>query len=157
VRPLTITERGELMSIEDRMIALGITLPEASNPQDSYTNCVQTGILLFVSEKGPVPGTDPVPCGKLGQEYSLEQGYQFAMLAGLDVLASVKHELGSLDRVSRVIKVEGFINAINSFEQHPKVLDGCSDLFAQVFEERGIHARSVFGATSIARQPPHHH
>lgn len=76
------------------------------------------------------------------------------MLTGLDILATVKLELGSLDQVARVVKIQGFVNATESFEDHPKVLDGCSDLFAQVFGARGIHARSVFGAVSVRGNLP---
>ncbi|MFK7732859.1 MAG: RidA family protein, partial [Pseudomonadales bacterium] len=70
-------------------------------------------------------------------------------LAGLDILAALKLELGDLNRISRVVKLQGFLNATDSFEQHPKVLDGCSDLMVQVFGDKGLHARSVFGATSV--------
>ena len=142
------------MNIESRIKHLEIELPEASNPQGSYTNCVQTGNLVFVSGKGPTAGLTEIPKGKIGREYSLDEGYAFARVTGLDILAALKLELGSLDRISRVVKVQGFINATEDFERHPKVLDGCSDLFAQVFEERGVHARSVFGATSVRGNLP---
>lgn len=142
------------MDFDSRVIELGLILPEASNPQGSYTNIVRTGNLLFVSGKGPVAGLDEVPKGKLGKEYTVEEGYQFAKQTGLDILAALKFELGSLDRVSRVVKLQGFVNATENFEQHPKVLDGCSDLMAEVFGEQGVHARSVFGATSVRGNLP---
>ena len=142
------------MSAEERIHELGISLPTASNPQGSYTNCVQTGNLVFVSGKGPVAGLSEPPRGKLGAEYNVEEGYEFARLTGLDILAALRLEYGSLKRISRVVKVQGFINATEDFESHPKVLDGCSDLFAAVFGEGGIHARSVFGATSVRGNLP---
>jgi len=142
------------VGVEERINNLGLILPAASNPQGSYANCVRTGNLLFVSGKGPVAGLATVPRGKLGKEYSVTEGYEFAMLTGLDILATVKLELGSLDQVARVVKIQGFVNATESFEDHPKVLDGCSDLFAQVFGARGIHARSVFGAVSVRGNLP---
>lgn len=142
------------MSIDDRLSSLGLTLPTASTPQGSYTNCVMTGSLLYVSGKGPVAGLNPPPAGKLGAEFTIEQGYQFARLTGLDILAALKLELGQLDRVSRVVKLQGFINATPDFEHHPKVLDGCSDLMTEVFGDRGVHARSVFGATSVRGNLP---
>ncbi|MGY3572622.1 RidA family protein [Vibrio paucivorans] len=111
------------MTIENRLSELGLTLPTASDPQGSYCNCVRTGNLLYVSGKGPVAGLSEVPKGKIGQTYSVEQGYQFARATGLDILAAVKLELGSLDKVTRVVKLQGFINATSDFEQHPKVLD----------------------------------
>ncbi|MEZ8826001.1 RidA family protein [Vibrio amylolyticus] len=142
------------MTIEKRLIELGLTLPTASNPQGSYSNCVRTGNLLYVSGKGPVAGLDVVPKGKLGREYTAEEGYEFAKATGLDILTAVKLELGSLDKVSRVVKLQGFINATEEFEQHPKVLDGCSDLMAEVFGHKGVHARSVFGAMSVRGNLP---
>jgi len=137
------------MSIDDRLEKLGIRLPPASNPAANYTNCVRTGDLLFVSGKGPLPqGTAP-PKGKLGREFSTKDGYEFARLTALDILAAVKLELGTLDRVRRVVKLQGFVNAVSDFEEHPQVLNGASDLMVEVFEERGVHARSVLGATSL--------
>ena len=137
------------MDIESRLQQLGIVLPVASDPQGGYCNCVRTGDLLYVSGKGPVAGLAVVPKGKLGREYTTEQGYEFAKATGLDILAALKLELGSLDRVSSVVKLQGFVNATEDFEQHPKVLDGCSDLMKGVFGDAGVHARSVFGVVSL--------
>ena len=142
------------MHIEKRLADLGIQLPEASNPAANYTNCVETGSLLFVSGKGPVAGLDVVPKGRLGSEYSVDEGYFYARQTGLDILAAVKSFLGDLDKVVRVVKLQGFVNATMDFEHHPKVLDGCSDLMAEVFGEKGVHARSVFGATSLRGSLP---
>ncbi|PKF50199.1 RidA family protein [Enterovibrio nigricans] len=139
---------------EAQLIALGLQLPKVSNAQGNYANCVRTGNLLYVSGKGPVAGLDVVPKGKLGREYSVDEGYEFAKATGLDILAAVKLELGSLDNIARVVKIQGFVNATEDFEQHPKVLDGCSDLFATVLGERGVHARSVFGALSLRGNLP---
>ncbi len=140
--------------IEARLETLGLKLPIASDPQGSYCNCVRTSNLLYVSGKGPMAGLDVIPKGKLGREYTTEQGYEFAKATGLDILAALKLELGSLSRVKRVVKLQGFVNATEEFEQHPKVLDGCSDLMAQVFGEKGVHARSVFGAISVRGNLP---
>jgi enamine deaminase RidA (YjgF/YER057c/UK114 family) len=142
------------MSIELRLAELGIQLPEASNPAANYTNCVQTGSLLYVSGKGPLPVDGKPPRGKLGSEYSTAAGIAFARSTGLDILAAVRLELGSLDRVSRVVKIQGFVNATPDFDEHPKVLNGCSDLMVEVFGDRGVHARSVFGATSLRANLP---
>ena len=142
------------MTIEQRLKDLGIALPVASNPAANYTNCVQTGVLLFVSGKGPVvPGQTP-PKGKLGREYATKEGYEFARTTGLDILAAVKLELGTLDRVARVVKMQGFINATEEFEEHPNVLNGCSDLMVEVFGDKGIHARSVTGVPSVRGNLP---
>jgi enamine deaminase RidA (YjgF/YER057c/UK114 family) len=142
------------VSIAKRLKELGITLPSASNPAANYTNCVRSGSLLFVSGKGPLPDGGAHPKGKLGREFTTEQGYAFARSTGLDILAAVQLELGDLERVVRVVRLQGFINATTDFEEHPQVLNGCSDLMVQVFGERGVHARSVLGANSLRANLP---
>jgi enamine deaminase RidA (YjgF/YER057c/UK114 family) len=139
-----------MASIERRLAELNITLPPASNPAANYTNCVESNGLLFVSGKAPqpAPGAKP-PNGKLGREFTTQQGYDFARSTGLDILAVVRLALGDLDRVTRVVKLQGFVNATDAFDQHPQVLDGCSDLMVQVFGDKGVHARSVLGAVSV--------
>lgn len=137
-------------SIETRLEKLGIVLPEASNPAAEYTNFVEVNGLLFVSGKGP----SGKPKGKLGQEFTTAEGYQFAWQAGIEVLAVVKSALGSLDRVKRVVKIQGFVNAVPQFEEHHKVLNGCSELMVQVLGEKGVHARSVLGAVSVRDNLP---
>lgn len=137
------------MMIDEKLETLGITLPKASHPAANYTNCVRTGNLLFVSGKGPAAAGGVAPKGKLGREFTTKEGYAFARSAALDTLAAVKLELGSLDRVRRVVKLQGFVNATADFEEHPKVLNGASDLMVEIFGERGVHARSVLGANSL--------
>lgn len=137
------------MSFEERIRRLGLTLPAGTAPAANYANAVRTGNLLFISGKGPLPGNGGLPKGKLGREFSVEEGYRFARSAALDLIAVMRAELGSLDRVARVVEVQGFVNATPEFEDHPKVLNGCSDLLVEVFGERGIHARSVMGAMSL--------
>ncbi len=139
---------------EVRLSRLGLVLPKASEPKGNYSSCVRSGNLLFVSGKGPVAGLAQPPKGKLGRDFNVEQGYWFAKVTALDILATVKQELGSLNHVSRVVKIQGFINATEDFEEHPKVLDGCSNLMVRVFGERGMHARSVFGAVSLRNNLP---
>jgi enamine deaminase RidA (YjgF/YER057c/UK114 family) len=89
------------------------------------------------------------PKGKVGREYTVEQAYQHARSVGLDLLAVMRSELGSLDRVKRVVKVLGMVNAVSDFEDHPKVINGCSDLFVEVLGEAGKHARSAVGMGSL--------
>ena len=137
------------MRIDDRLAELGIELPEASNPAANYTNCVLAGDLLFVSGKGPLAVDGKPPKGKLGREFTTEEGYAFARSTGLDILAAVKLELGSLDRVRRVVKLQGFVNSTADFEEQPQVLNGASDLMVEVCGDRGVHARSVLGAVSL--------
>ena len=140
---------------EKRLKELGIALGPVSSPVANYVNAVRTGNLLYLAGKGGPPGPDGKrPKGKLGREFSVEQGYQHARDTGLEILAVIRAELGSLDRVKRVIKVLGMVNAVPEFEDHPKVINGCSDLLVQVFGERGKHARSAVGMGSLPMQIP---
>jgi enamine deaminase RidA (YjgF/YER057c/UK114 family) len=139
-----------MTSVEERFEKLGYVLPKASQPAAKYTNFVITNGLVFVSGKGPSGS----PSGKLGSDYTTQEGYLFARETGLEVLAALKEGLGSLDKIKRVIKVQGFINAVPDFQEHHKVLDGFSDLMNEVFLDSGIHARSVFGAVSLRDNLP---
>ena len=142
------------MSAEQRLRDLNITLPLVSAPAANYANAVRTGNLLFISGKGPLPENGKSPKGKLGREFTVEDGYRLARSAALDLIAVMRAELGSLDHVARVVEVQGFINTTPEFEDHAKVLNGCSDLLVEVFQQRGIHARSVFGANSLRNGLP---
>lgn len=143
-----------MSTIDQRLAALNIVLPPASDPAANYSNCVESGGLLFVSGKGPLSLGGKPPRGKLGREFSTEQGYGFARSTGLDILAVVRLALGDLDRVRRVAKLQGFVNATDDFDQHPQVLNGCSDLMVEVFGDKGVHARSVMGAASLRAALP---
>ncbi|MFD3258225.1 RidA family protein [Paenibacillus lentus] len=139
-----------MSSVEARLEALKITLPAASDPAAKYANYVIVNGLMFVSGKGPRGN----PKGKLGQDFTTAEGYEFARQAGIEVLAVLKSALGSLDRVKRAVKVQGFVNATAEFEEHHKVFNGFSDLLMEVFEDKGSHARSVFGAVSVRENLP---
>ena len=137
------------MSAEQRLKELGIDLGTVSPPVANYVNAVRTGKLLFLAGKGPRAVDGKRPQGKVGREYTTEQAYQHARTVGMDLLAVMRAELGSLDRVQRVVKVLGMVNAVPEFQDHPKVINGCSDLFVEVFGERGKHARSAVGMGSL--------
>jgi enamine deaminase RidA (YjgF/YER057c/UK114 family) len=138
------------MSAEQRLKELQLDLGKVSAPVANYVNAVRTGNLLFLSGKGPKALADGKrPSGKVGREYTAEQAYQYARTVGADLLAVMRAELGSLDKVKRVVKVLGMVNAVPEFQDHPKVINGCSDLFVAVFGERGKHARSAVGMGSL--------
>ena len=140
---------------EKRLQELGIRLGPVAAPVANYVNAVRTGNLLYLAGKGGPPGPDGKrPRGKLGREFTVEQGYKHARDTGLEILAVIRHELGSLDKVRRVVKVLGMVNAVPEFEDHPKVINGCSDLLVEVFGERGKHARSAVGMGSLPMQIP---
>ena len=133
------------MSAEKRLKELGIQLAPPSPPVANYVNAVRTGNLLFLAGKGPGGSVS----GKLGREFNIEQGYEHARSVGLALLAVMRQELGSLDRVKRVVKVLGMVNGTPEFTDQPKVINGCSDLFVEVLGERGKHARSAVGMGSL--------
>ena len=111
----------------------------------NYVNAVRTGNLLFLAGKGPAGGVS----GVVGKDMTVEQAYGHARTVGLNLMAVMKDELGSLDRVKRIVKVLGMVNAVPGFGDQPKVINGCSDLFVEVFGERGRHARSAVGMGSL--------
>ena len=137
------------MSAEKRLKELGIELAPVTPPVANYVNAVRTGKLLFLAGKGPGPVK-----GKLGREFTVEQGSQHARAVGLALLSVMQAELGSLDRVQRVVKVLGMVNAVPEFQDHPKVINGCSDLFVEVLGDKGRHARSAVGMGSLPNGIP---
>jgi enamine deaminase RidA (YjgF/YER057c/UK114 family) len=141
------------VSAEKKLKELGIDLGAVSAPIANYVNAVRAGDLLFLAGKGPrADASGKRPQGKVGREYTAEQAYQHARGVGMDLLAVMRAELGSLDKVKRVIKVLGMVNAMPEFQDHPKVINGCSDLFVAVLGERGRHARSAVGMGSLPMQ-----
>jgi enamine deaminase RidA (YjgF/YER057c/UK114 family) len=138
------------LSPEENLKKLKIDLGTVSAPVANYVNAVKAGNLLFLAGKGPrADASGKRPQGKVGREYTAEQAYQHARSVGLDLLAVMRQELGSLDKVKRVVKVLGMVNAVPEFTDHPKVINGCSDLFVEVLGERGKHARSAVGMGSL--------
>ena len=137
------------MSVSDRLAELGIQLPVPPAPAAAYVPTVQTGNLVFVSGQGPVREGKPVYVGRLGAEYSLEEGCAAARLAMINCLAQLQAHLGSLDRVQRIVKVLGFVACVDSFEQQPFVINGGSELLEQVFGPAGRHARSAVGVNKL--------
>jgi enamine deaminase RidA (YjgF/YER057c/UK114 family) len=134
---------------EKRLADLGMTLPDVPDAIANYVGAVHTGNLLFLSGRGPRRDGQWVNNGKLGQEVTVEQGYEAAQLTMLNLLATIKAELGDLDRVTRVVKLTGMVNAIPSFGEHPQVINGASDLLVKVFGDKGKHARAAFGVGSL--------
>src|SRR5216110_3888309 len=138
------------MGAEARLKEKNITLPRPATPVANYVGAVRAGNLLFVSGHGPLRADGkPSVRGKVGRELSVEQGYQVAREVGLNLLATTRASLGSLDKVKRVVKVLGMVNSADGFGDQPKVINGFSDLMVEVFGENGRHARSAVGMAEL--------
>jgi enamine deaminase RidA (YjgF/YER057c/UK114 family) len=130
------------MSVSDRLKAAGVTLPDARPPVANYVPFVMTGNLLFIS--GQVSVTpDGLITGRLGEDMTVEQGQQAARACAINLIAQIKSALGDLDRVTRIVKLGGFVNAAGDFTDIPKVVNGCSDLMVEIFGDKGRHARAA--------------
>ncbi|HTL83773.1 MAG TPA: RidA family protein [Acidimicrobiia bacterium] len=136
------------MSIDTRLRELGIELPQVFPPAGNYVGCVIDHGLAYVGGHGPVAGSDVVQ-GKVGATVTLEEGKRAARMTALSILATLNAELGSLDRVERIIKVFGMVNVAPGFNQTPAVIDGCSDLLVEVFGDAGRHTRSAVGMAEL--------
>jgi enamine deaminase RidA (YjgF/YER057c/UK114 family) len=134
--------------IEERLAELGIVLPPVMPPAGNYAKCVVDGTTLYVSGHGPVSGDEMIR-GKVGSDLTLEQGRHAARLTGLSLLASMQAELGTLDRIERIVKLLGMVNVAPGFDRTPEVINGCSDLFVDIFGEAGRHARSAVGLAEL--------
>ena len=137
-------------TIEARLKEQGITLPQAAAPAANYVPFVVTGNLVFVSGQVTVDNGTLKYQGTVGDDLTIDDGYAAARLCGLNLIAQVKAACGDdLDRVKRVVKLGGFVNCTAGFTDHPKVINGASDLMAEVFAETGQHARFAVGAPSL--------
>jgi len=133
---------------EARIVALGLVLPEPFPPVGSYLSCQRSGDLLYVGGHGPIDGAATI-IGKVGTDLTLEQGRDAARMTALSILATMRAELGTLDRVEQIVKVLGMVNVGGTFNQMPAVIDGCSDLLVDVFGDAGRHTRSAVGLAEL--------
>jgi enamine deaminase RidA (YjgF/YER057c/UK114 family) len=137
-------------AIDQRLDELGIILPEIPKPAGNYVPCVRTGNLLFLSGQGPRDNAGELKTGKVGGDVTAEEAYKHARLVGLQLLAVARQALdGDLTRVRRVVKLLGMVNGTPEFDRQPFVVNGCSDLFVEVFGDAGRHARSAVGMGSL--------
>jgi enamine deaminase RidA (YjgF/YER057c/UK114 family) len=137
------------MPIEDKIQSLGLTLLPVVKPVANYVPAVKSGPLVFLSGHGPVKDNGQLITGKVGYDLNLDEGYEAAKRAAVALLSSLKAEIGDLDRVMRIVKVFGMVNCRPDFFDHPKVINGASDLLVEIFEEKGKHARSAMGMNSL--------
>jgi len=137
------------MSAEKNIVDKGITLPKAPKPVANYITSLRVGDVLYVSGHGPAPLDGVKTLGKVGHDLTADEGYQSARRTGLSILATVREALGSLDKVERVVKILGMVNAPPDFRDHPRVINGCSDLFVEIFGDAGRGVRSAVGMSSL--------
>jgi len=140
-----------MSQIDARLKELKIELPPVPNAAGNYVHAKRVGNLMYLSGKGPGAGVK----GRLGENMSIEEGYKHARATGLTLIATLKQALdGDLDRVVDIVKVLGMVNATPDFGDQPKVINGCSDLFVEVFGDKGRHARSAVGMGSLPNGIP---
>jgi enamine deaminase RidA (YjgF/YER057c/UK114 family) len=139
------------MGADARLKELGIVLPPLPKPVANYVPYRLVGNVLYLSGQGPRENGVSLT-GKLGAGVSLEEGYRRARVVGLGLLSAMRDALGSLDRVDYIVKLLGMVNAVPEFNDSPKVINGCSDLFVEVFGEAGRHARSAVGNVMLPNQ-----
>jgi enamine deaminase RidA (YjgF/YER057c/UK114 family) len=134
---------------ESKLKEKGIVLIPPSSPVANYVNAVRTGNLLYLAGKGPLKADNTYVTGKIGKDLTIEQGYEAARITAINHLAVLKNELGSLNKVKRIVKVLGMVNCTEDFKDQPKVINGYSDLMVEIFGDNGKHARSAVGMNSL--------
>jgi enamine deaminase RidA (YjgF/YER057c/UK114 family) len=138
-----------MTNIDTRLGELGLTLPAPPKPMATYATAVRLGDLLYVSGTGPLRTDGSYVTGRLGDDLDIDGGQAAARLCALAMLATVRAHAGSLDQIARIVKVLGFVNATPDFSEHPKVMNGFSDLMVQILGDVGLGARSAVGAPSL--------
>lgn len=140
---------GFAQSPEKKLKELGIELFEPTPPIANYVKAVRVGNLIYLSGHGPGQADGTTVTGKVGSDLTIEEGKEAARLTAISLLSTLKKEIGSLNKVVRVVKVTGMVNCTDNFTQHPQVINGCSDLLVDVFGEKGKHARAAVGMSSL--------
>jgi enamine deaminase RidA (YjgF/YER057c/UK114 family) len=136
------------MSVQDKLAALGLTLPAVPAPVAAYVNCVRSGNLLFLSGGLPIDGDRKV-IGKVPTDVSVDEAKEGARMIILNRLAVIQEEIGSLDKVRQIVALNGFVNSEADFYGHPQVINGASELLVEIFGDKGKHSRTALGAASL--------
>ena len=139
---------GRITLIEEKLEALGITLPIPPTPAGSYVPAVRTGNLLYISGQIPMEDGKVIFTGKVS-EGNIEIAQKSARMCAVNILAQIKRELGNLDKVTKVVRLSGFVNSVSEFSQQPKVINPASDLFFEIFGENGKHSRIAVGVANL--------
>ncbi len=142
------------MSAEDRLRILGLRLPELRAPVANFLPFARVGRLIWVSGQVPLDPNGGLLAGRVGAEFTVDEAADIARGVGLTLLSVIRQAAGSLDAVARVVKINGYVNAVPGFAQHPRVIDGVSNLMVEVFGEPGRHARAAIGAAGLPGNVP---
>ena len=137
------------MTIEEKLKELGIELKTPPSPVANYIPVQQTGNLIYLSGQGPRNESGDFISGKVGSDITAEEAYELARNTAINLVSAMKSYLGSLDKVKKIVKVFGMVNSTSDYTDHPKVINGCSDFFVEVFGDKGRHARSAVGMGSL--------
>lgn len=143
-----------MSQVEDRLHAIGLTVPPVVMPLAAYVPAMRSGIHVYTAGQLPMVEGELAAAGRLGAEISAEEGAELAKICGLNAIAAVKSVIGDLDRVVRVVKVVGFVASTPEFTSHPAVVNGASNLFKEAFGEAGVHARSAVGVAALPLGAP---
>ncbi|MEQ8304382.1 MAG: RidA family protein [Cyclobacteriaceae bacterium] len=146
---ISLTSYAQKVDYDKKVEELGITLIPPTKPIANYVKAVRTGNLLFLSGHGPSRADGTSITGKVGKDITTEDGYAAAKQVGISLLSTIKAELGTLNKVKRIVKVHGMVNCTDDYTDQPKVINGCSDLMVAVFGENGKHARAAVGMNSL--------
>jgi enamine deaminase RidA (YjgF/YER057c/UK114 family) len=149
ITALALTNVVNAQDAETKLKEKGIVLITPSSPVANYVNVVRVGDMLYLAGKGPLKADNTYITGKVGKDLTIEQGYEAARLAAIAHLAVIKNEIGSLNKVKRIVKVLGMVNCTEDFKDQPKVINGYSDLMVEIFGEKGKHARSAVGMAAL--------
>jgi enamine deaminase RidA (YjgF/YER057c/UK114 family) len=149
ISTICLATYGQKTDYDKKLKELGIELITPAKPIANYVKAVRVGNLIFLSGHGPTKADGSNITGKVGQDLTIEQGYEAAKVTAIGLISTLKAELGDLSKVIRVVKVNGWVNCGPDFGDQPKVINGCSDLLVAVFGENGRHARAAMGAGSL--------
>ena len=142
------------MQIEAKLKEIGLKLPEIPKPIGEYVPAKIVGNLVFCSGQGPIKEDTPIYIGRLGEELTLEEGYEAAKICTINLLSALKSVIGSLDRIDEIIQVRGFVNSTLKFTRQPEVINGTSDLLVKLFGKKGKHARVAMGTSILPMNIP---
>lgn len=146
----TVATTLHAQTVDEKIRQMGLELPPVSKPIANYVKYVRTGNLIFLAGHGPTKTDGTTVTGKVPQERSIEQGYEAARITALSLIATLKDALGGdLRKVKRIVKVNGYVNCLPDFTEHPKVINGCSDLLVALFGDKGKHARAAMGMVAL--------